>query len=57
MEKHEQNQKEVTEKTLIFCDSVSKCCEIDRYCLGTYHILPTNKMVFKHCGCDDPAQG
>ncbi|MET7021788.1 hypothetical protein [Bacillus mycoides] len=27
MEKHEKNQKEVTEKSLIFCDSVSKATQ------------------------------
>lgn len=54
--KHEQNQKEVTEQTIIFCDGIEKCCGADRYCLSTYHILPTGRQVFKHCGCDDFSQ-
>lgn len=56
MEKHNPVQKEVAEKSLIFCDSVKSCCGPNPYCLGTYHILPTGRQVFKHCNCDDPAQ-
>ncbi len=56
MEKHEQNQKEVTEQYAIYCQPESKCCGPDPHCQSTYHILPTGRQVFKHCGCDDFSQ-
>lgn len=52
MDIHE--QKEVSEKALIYCDYLEGCCGAHRECLATYHILQTGNRVFKHCGCDDP---
>ncbi|MGG3522570.1 hypothetical protein ABES13_27745 [Bacillus pseudomycoides] len=51
MEKQIKSQKEVKENSEIACGHVLECCSRDIDCEATYHVLPTGKLVFKHCAC------
>ncbi|MBJ7950104.1 hypothetical protein [Bacillus cereus group sp. N24] len=51
MKKLDQAQKSLNEKVEIACGHVRECCGYAYECEGTHHLLPTGKIILKHCGC------